>query len=107
MRLLLDECVPRPLKRDLAGFGAIHVTDAGWSGKRNGALIALMAEAGFDTLLTVDRGIEFQQNVMASGIGIVVVVTPTNRLKELRPLVPLIIDALARVQPGQLVKVGG
>jgi len=107
MRLLLDECVPRPLKRDLASFGATHVTDAGWSGKRNGALIMLMVEAGFDTLLTVDRGMEFQQNVMASGIGIIVVLTTANRLKELRPLVPQIADALARVKPGQFVKVGG
>jgi len=66
-----------------------------------------MVEAGFDTLLTVDRGMEFQQNVMASGIGIIVVLTTANRLKELRPLVPQIADALARVKPGQFVKVGG
>ncbi len=107
MRLLLDECVPRPLKRDLVGCNASHVTDAGWSGKRNGALIKLMVEAAYDALLTVDRNIEFQQNVLASGIGIVVVRTKANRLKELRPLVPQILDALASVQKGQLVTVDG
>ncbi len=106
MRLLLDECVPRPLLRDLVGFDATHVTDAGWAGKRNGALIRLMVGAQFDTLLTVDRGIEFQQNVLASGIGVVVVLTRANRLKELRACMPEILDGLARVAVGQLVRVG-
>jgi len=105
MRLLLDECVPRPLLRDLIGFDATHVTDTGWAGKRNGALIRLMVEDRFDTLLTVDRGIEFQQNVLASGI--VVILTPANRLKEIRELIPQILDALARVSVGQLIRVGG
>ena len=93
--------------RDLVGFDATHVTDAGWAGKRNGALIRLMVEARFDTLLTVDRGIEFQQNVLASGIGVVVVLTPANRLKELRALIPQILDGLTRVTVGQLIPVGG
>jgi len=106
MRLLLDECVPRPLLRDLKGFDATHVTDAGWSGRRNGALIQLMVGAKFDTLLTVDRGIEFQQNVVASGIGVVVVLTPANRLKELRALLPQTRDGLSRVSAGHLIKVG-
>ena len=107
MRLLLDECVPRPLLRALVGFDAKHVTDIGWAGKRNGALIRLMVDAKFDILLTVDRGIEFQQNVLASGIGVVVVLTPANRLKELRALVPQILDGLTTVIVGQLIRVGG
>ena len=45
MRLLLDECVPRPLLRDLAGHDAHHVVDMGWSSKRNGELLTLMVEA--------------------------------------------------------------
>jgi len=43
MRLLLDECVPRPLKRDLVGHDVSHVVDMGWSSKRNGELLRLMA----------------------------------------------------------------
>jgi hypothetical protein len=105
MRLLLDECVPRPLKRHLVGYDVWHVTDMGWSSKRNGALLELMVAEKFDTLLTVDQGIEFQQNVRASGIGVVVVLASTNRLKELRPLVPHMLDALARVTAGELIRV--
>ena len=39
MRLLVDECVPRPLLRDLIGPDAHHVVDLGWSAKRNGELL--------------------------------------------------------------------
>jgi hypothetical protein len=41
VRLLLDECVPRPLKRDLVGHDVQHVVDMGWSSKRNGDLLKL------------------------------------------------------------------
>jgi hypothetical protein len=106
MRLLLDECVPRPLKSDLVGHDVRHVVDMGWSSKRNGELLKLMVAERFDTLLTVDQSIEFQQNVRASGIGVLVVLARTNRLKELRPLVPRILDALTKLTPGELIKVG-
>lgn len=107
MRLLLDECVPRPLRRDLAVHDVQHVVDMGWSSKRNNELLKLMLAERFETLLTVDQHIEFQQNVRASGIGVVVVVAGTNRLKELRPLVPQMLEALAKVRAGQLIRVGG
>src|ERR1700733_1528008 len=106
MRLLLDEYVPRPLKSDLVGHDVRHVVDMGWSSKRNGELLKLMVAERFDTLLTVDQSIEFQQNVRASGIGVLVVLARTNRLKELRPLVPRILDALTKLTPGELIKVG-
>ena len=106
MRLLLDECVPSRLKRDLPDHDVHTVVEMGWSAKRNGELLRLMLSQNFDGLLTVDQNIEFQQNVRASGIAVVVVIVKKNRLKELRPLVPAITDALARVQPGQILRVG-
>jgi len=45
--------------------------------------------------------------ILASGIGVVVVLTPANRLKELRALVPQILDGLTTVIVGQLIRVGG
>jgi hypothetical protein len=65
MLLLLDECVPRPLLRDLTGRDARHVVDMGWTSKRNGDLLRLMVAARFDALLTVDQNLEFQQNLRA------------------------------------------
>jgi hypothetical protein len=107
MRLLLDECVPRPIKHELVGHDVHHVVDMGWSSKRNGELLRLMVVEKFEALLTVDQSIEFQQNLRASGIGVVVAHSGTNRLKELRPLVPHILEALARITPGEIVKVVG
>ena len=107
MRLLLDECVPRPLLRDLTGHDAHHVVDMGWSSKRNGERLKLMLSDRFDALLTVDQNLPFQQNLRASGIGVVVVVARTNRVKELQPLMPKILTALSTVKPGELLTVGG
>jgi len=107
MRLLLDECVPRPLTRDLAAHDVHHVVDMGWSSKHNGELLKLMVEERFEALLTVDQNIEFQQNVRASGIGVVVVIVRRNHLRELRPLVPQILEALGKVSAGDLIAVGG
>jgi hypothetical protein len=106
MRLLLDECVPRRLKSELPGHDVHTVAEMGWSAKRNGALLRLMRSEKFEGLLTVDQNIEFQQNLRTSGIAVVVVIVQKNRLKELRPLVPEMIKALSRVQPGQIVRVG-
>jgi len=107
MLLLLDECVPRPLKRDLVGHDVRHVVDMGWSSKRNGELLRLMVAEHFDALLTVDHNLEFQQNLRASGIGVVVVLAKTNRVKALRPLVPQILAALDLETAGELIRVGG
>src|ERR1700682_5607158 len=81
MRVLLDECVPRKLKRDLIGHDVHAVVDIGWSSKRNGELLQLMLAQKFDVLLTVDRNLEFQQNVRASGLGVVVVIVRRNRFE--------------------------
>ncbi len=107
MRLLLDECVPRRLKRELAKHDVWTVGEMGWASKRNGELLKLMLAEKFDALLTVDQNLAFQQNVRRSGIAVVVVASRTNRLKELRPLVPQILEALRKVRAGDLIRVGG
>ncbi len=106
MRLLLDECVPRVLKRELGGHDVRTVVEMSWSSQRNGALLALMVENGFESLVTVDRNIRFQQNVRASGIAVIVLVARTNRIQDLRPLVPALLAALESVRPGELVNIG-
>ncbi len=105
MRLLLDECVPRRLKADLLGHDVHTVAEMGWSSKRNSELLRLIVAEKFDGLLTVDQNIEFQQNISASGVAVVVVAARTNRLQELRPLVPRMLNALATVLPGQILRV--
>jgi len=107
MRLLLDECVPSRLKSDLAGHDVWTVAEMGWSSKRNGELLKLMLAEKFVALLTVDQNLGFQQNVRQCGIAVVVVASRTNRLMELRPLVPQMLEALIKVRAGELIRVGG
>lgn len=57
MRVLLDECVPRALLKELPGHLVSTVQREGWSGKKNGELLTLMSEAGFDVFVTVDQGV--------------------------------------------------
>ena len=104
--MLLDECVPRPLAREFTEHRVAHVSEVGWSGLRNGQLLAAMIERGFTGLLTVDRNIGFQQSVHGSGVFIILMVARSNRLDELLPLIPDVKRAIGFAQAGQLVRVG-
>lgn len=105
MRILLDECLPKRLKRDLLGHEARTVPEMGWASKRNGELLGL-AEADFDVFLTVDRNLSFQQDVARFTLAVVVLVAKGNRHLDLQPLVPELLGVLRDVVPGQLVRVG-
>lgn len=106
MRILLDECVPRPLARELAAHDVWTVPQMGWSGKKNGELLALMAQAGFAVLLTTDQSLRFQQNLAAHRIAFVVMLAARNRLADIIPLMPQVHAALASILPGAVVEVG-
>ena len=106
MRLLLDECVPKRLKRELLGHDVQTVQDMGWAGIKNGALLKL-ADGQFDALLTVDQGIEYQQNLSGLRIGVVVMLAASNDVDDLRPLLPGVEHALASLRPGETMRVGG
>ena len=58
MRILIDECAPRALKKHLVSHGheCLTVQEAGWSGKQHGDLLSL-AEAVFDALVTLDTSL--------------------------------------------------
>src|SRR3989442_12221184 len=96
----------RPLKRELTGHDVSTVVERGWSSKRNSELLRLMLAEGFEAFLTVDQNLPFQQNAVASGVAVVVGVARNNRLKELRRLVPAILAALRRLNPGESVRFG-
>ncbi len=88
MRVLLDECVPRKLKGSLTGHECRTVPEEGMAGKRNGELLSLAENAGFDVFLSIDRGIEFQQNLQTRRIAILVIHARSSRLADLLPHVP-------------------
>ena len=105
MRVLLDECLPRKLKIELVGHEASTVPEMGWASKKNSALLSLAAEH-FDAFLTVDKNIAYQQNLKSFQIAIVALVAKSNRLADLRPLVPKVLGVLKSIRPGEIVRVG-
>ena len=106
MKVLLDECVPRKLGRELAEHEVLTVTEHGWSGIKNGKLLKL-AEAEFDVFLTVDQNLKYQQNLKAFNIGVILLVARNNRLKTLLPLMPEAKEALEHIKAGDFICVGG
>lgn len=105
MRVLLDECLPRQLKRDLPGHEARTVPECGWAGIKNGELLS-RATKQFEVFLTVDRNLEYQQNLGRFDIAVVAIRAVSNDVDDLRPLMPQVLAVLPGVKPGTITVVG-
>jgi hypothetical protein len=88
MKVLLDECLPKRLKRELPGHDVARVQEMGWAGIKNGALIHLIQAADFEAFVTIDGNLEYQQNLRAINFAIIVLGAPDNTFDTLRPLMP-------------------
>ena len=102
--MLLAECVPRRLGRELPGHDVRTVNEMVWSGIKNGPLLQRAAQE-FDVFLTVDQGIEYQQNPVGLALAIIVLVARSNDIDDLRPLMPRVRETLDNAYPGTIVKV--
>lgn len=105
MRVLLDEAMSRRFGRQLTGHEVRTAPQMGWASVGNGELLRLAAAAGFDALVTVDRNIEYQQNVARVGLAMIVLIARSNSIPDQAPLAPLVLRALESIQPGQIVHV--
>jgi hypothetical protein len=106
VRVLLDEQLPIDLAAALQGHSVDTVVGRGWTGITNGELLRRMGTE-YEALVTMDRGIEFQQNLAAASVGVLIVRARSNRMIHLLPLVPAILEALPLIKPGQLHRIGG
>jgi hypothetical protein len=104
MRLLLDESVPSRLRRSLSSYEVKTVVEMGWSGVKNGQLLALAASS-FDAFVTIDKNLPFQQNLATLPVAVVVLDALSNELSALIPLIPALDRALASLAPRTYVKV--
>lgn len=94
MKLLLDENLPKKLKKDLDNFEVYTVRDKGWQSKKNGELIKLMLDNGFTILFTFDKNLQHQQNFTKYPVIVFVLDAEDNSYLSLQPLVPQIISKL-------------
>jgi hypothetical protein len=88
VKVLLDECVNQRLALEFIGHEVKTVAQMGWKSKSNGELLSLTANV-FDVFVTTDRNLSFQQNLKSLDIAVVVMRAHTNRLTDLRPIVPV------------------
>jgi hypothetical protein len=88
MKILLDECVTKKFKPSLQDFDVFTVTEQGWSGIKNGKLMGLCCDNGFDILLTIDKNLMHQQNLEKFNLTVVVLNTFTSKIEELIQFIP-------------------
>ena len=105
MKILLDECIDRRLAKDITGHEVKTVPQMGWAAIKNGELLAL-AEKDFDVFVTVDRNLSFQQNLPKYNVAVIVLRAQTNRLRDLSPLVPKLLELLPTARRGEALWVG-
>lgn len=104
MRVLLDECLPRPLAALLTGHEVKTVRQMGWNGRENGELLSLLA-SGFDVFITVDKSLRHQQNLRDLKYGVIVLRTKTNKLEDIVPHLPEILAVLRSIRPGEIRRI--
>jgi len=105
MRVLIDECIDERFRNHLPGHDCQTVRYAGLAGRKNGELLTAAETARFDVFVTMDQGIEYQQNLTGRNIAIIIFRTKSNRLRDLLPHVPACLAHIESVQPGQIVRI--
>lgn len=102
MKVLLDECVTRYLKRDLPGYEVLTVEEAGFKGLKNGQLLQA-ASGQWNVLVTVDQNLEYQQNLKALVIAVIVLKAKRSTYPMLKPLMPQVHATLEKIKPGEII----
>ena len=104
MRVLLDECVHAGIGKAFSGHSVQTVPQAGWSGIKNGRLLALIGDS-FDVFITIDQNIRHQQNLVGLPLAIVLVSVPDNTLLSYVPLFDVMRRAVDAVRPGDITTI--
>jgi hypothetical protein len=105
VRVLLGENLPHDLAGALTGHLVLTVHQLGWAGVKNGELL-LRAAGQFDSFITMDTNLQFQQRLQDRPFGVIVLRARSNRMTDLLPLVDSILATLAALQPGAVQHVG-
>jgi hypothetical protein len=96
MRILFDHGTPSGIAAALSGHDVTEAIERGWDRVSNGELLTVAEAAGFDVLLTTDKGIRYQQNLTGRKIAIVVLGNSTWRIVRLYlDRIALVVDEAA------------
>jgi len=103
MRVLFDQGTPVPIRQSLKGHTVRTAREQGWSTLANGELLRVAEEAGFEVLLTTDKDLPDQQNLM--GRKIAVVVLGKGQWPFIRAVLPEVVAAVNAAKPGNFTLV--
>ena len=84
-----------------------RLPEAGLAGKKNGVLLGLAEGAGFEIFVTMDKGLEYEQNLAGRSIAIVILRARSNRLADLLPLVSDLMRTMNLARKGEIYRVSG
>lgn len=102
MKILLDECVPKMIKKRLPQFDISTVQEMNWSGIKNGKLIQL-AEVSFDVFISSDQNLKYQQNLENRMLAFIIL--PSNQLPIVEKLLPQIEIALGKILKTDFIEI--
>jgi len=105
VRGLLDKNLPHDLISPLGGHEVTTVQGLGWAGVKNGELLR-RAAGQVEAFLTMDRKLEHEHDLTVLSFGVVLIRAPSNRVQDLQPLVAAIREALVRIKPGKVERIG-
>jgi len=102
MKVLLDECVPRIVKKRLTGHDISTVQEMGWAGVKNGELLTL-AESQFEVFITTDKNLRYQQNLSQRKLAFMLL--PSNQVPIVEAALPAIEESLAIIKVGDFMEI--
>jgi hypothetical protein len=91
MKILLDECIPRKLKYCLPDRECQTVPEARLT----------------EIFVTMDKGLEYEQNLVGRSIAIPILRAKSNRLADLLPLAPDLLRTMNLARQGEIHRISG
>jgi predicted nuclease of predicted toxin-antitoxin system len=106
VRVVLDACVPRKFGRLLRPHQLTTVHALGFGDLDDRPLLDAL-EGECEALVTVDRRMSEQQQLVSRSYALIVIRAPSNRLEDLAPFAAETLNVLESVQAGDVRVVGG
>ena len=103
MKIIFDHCTPWSLARHLKEHDVTSAKAKGWNKIKNGELLQLSVDAGYDVMITADQGIEYENNIAAHRIAVITLTSP--RWPDVKKRIPEIKRALQNAKQGRAITV--
>ena len=103
MLILFDNGTPAPLRNSLKGHVVVEAIERGWDRLTNGDLIVAAEAAGFELLVTTDKNLRYQQNLIGRKIAFVIL--GNQQWPVLRRYADRVVCAVAASTPGSFIEV--